>query len=488
MRKTVRKAALHKAKLQYVAAVVVLGLISGAGPCTPTTPISPGGESSHSTIHHHVESCWLDSADGAQVATSRSDNSVDMMLFVVGLNHQHPDTCKGVDVTGVRELADAIVQAWPNHPERIVVISSSFFRDCGPSNGVCLKNELESRYPNSSFAIGEVDDKPHGTTGVIAGSRWRLKETKRVTIPGTQGSGTRSVLRDTITPFQIAVYGVHTIGGPESRFEVLPLARQEAANFPRLALAPIIAGDFNYREADGDPAAPIYHANFRWLNRTLQCSAGLFSMQYGNVMHALAGRISAPDHDFSYASACGEMEPVRLSYSVDVKGRLAMRPARPDCHGQANAEGADWNGIITNHISHNVIAIGLHAKLRPDSRAFGCNCSPDPCADNACSPSECHGEACESPRPFKCTDGTCVVNPEQCPPASCQGGLTRCGARCVNLNIDRANCGSCGRACPPRHLCELGECKEKTPPPRPCPPGTKDCGDGVCARPPQQCR
>ena len=41
---------------------------------------------------------------------------------------------------------------------------------------------------------------------------------------------------------------------------------------------------------------------------------------------------------------------------------------------------------------------------------------------------------------------------------TCLGGTTQCGNSCVNVNVDPANCGSCGNACAPTQLCSSGQC------------------------------
>lgn len=46
------------------------------------------------------------------------------------------------------------------------------------------------------------------------------------------------------------------------------------------------------------------------------------------------------------------------------------------------------------------------------------------------------GHACAANQ--ECVDGTCI-----CPP-----GTTRCGKRCIDVNVDPNNCGECGNACP----------------------------------------
>ncbi|MBL8717426.1 MAG: hypothetical protein JNL79_15670 [Myxococcales bacterium] len=61
-----------------------------------------------------------------------------------------------------------------------------------------------------------------------------------------------------------------------------------------------------------------------------------------------------------------------------------------------------------------------------------------------------------------CTDGKCVA---------CLTGKERCGATCVALDTDPANCGACGKACIDGKVCISGGCI--------CPSGTYTCS-GKC--------
>ncbi len=54
---------------------------------------------------------------------------------------------------------------------------------------------------------------------------------------------------------------------------------------------------------------------------------------------------------------------------------------------------------------------------------------------------------------------------------TCPPGQTLCGARCIYVNSDPANCGGCGMACPGSLVCINGSCG--------CPPGLSNCVD-VC--------
>jgi hypothetical protein len=52
----------------------------------------------------------------------------------------------------------------------------------------------------------------------------------------------------------------------------------------------------------------------------------------------------------------------------------------------------------------------------------------------------------------------------------CKGGKKKCGKKCVDLQNDAANCGSCGNRCEAGAVCVDGVCT--------CPAGQADCGDG----------
>jgi hypothetical protein len=65
-----------------------------------------------------------------------------------------------------------------------------------------------------------------------------------------------------------------------------------------------------------------------------------------------------------------------------------------------------------------------------------------------------------------CTAGNCVL--------SCAPGLANCSGTCRDLQSDRANCGTCGRACASGEVCGSGTCTLS------CPSGQTACS-GVCA-------
>src|SRR5262245_56252755 len=53
------------------------------------------------------------------------------------------------------------------------------------------------------------------------------------------------------------------------------------------------------------------------------------------------------------------------------------------------------------------------------------------------------------------------------PPApACEAGLTECGSGCIDLDVDRLNCGACGNACGTDRVCTDGVCVLRCAPPR----------------------
>lgn len=63
-----------------------------------------------------------------------------------------------------------------------------------------------------------------------------------------------------------------------------------------------------------------------------------------------------------------------------------------------------------------------------------------------------------------CRDGKCGV--------SCGTGLTQCSDRCVNTQVDPMNCGGCGTTCQANETCSMGMCTSV------CPMGTQICSGG----------
>lgn len=73
------------------------------------------------------------------------------------------------------------------------------------------------------------------------------------------------------------------------------------------------------------------------------------------------------------------------------------------------------------------------------------------------------GHSCDAGQ--VCSQGTCAL--------SCQSGLSECDGGCVNLQTDRAYCGSCSNYCGAGLVCSAGACKVS------CQAGLTSCG-GSC--------
>lgn len=359
-----------------------------------------------STEHDHPESCWINETGASD------DSQVDMMLFVIGLNH--PVGPGDVDAAGVRSVAEVIKAAWP-HPESVVVVSSSFRLDCPPDSGACLEADLQDVYDEHPFELEVQPNDPKvpkdGTRGVLTGGRWRSEGSERWTAPSNPGEGiTRVKLFDTETSLVTNVYAVHTATGEPARDEIEWIASTDRARFPKGFTTPIIAGDFNMTESAQYPApnaSSFFCDHFLWINHDVKCTNvpnfpdGWFSTQNGNVMQALVGRVSAsepaytacepasfaPGHE--YPCATGYFEPVRISYSVDGSGRLAVRAA--------DRREAWQEGILLGDIGHNVLAFGLRLTDRRASLSPKCQ------SDNGSGPKHKH---------YKCTEKTKCCEPD----------------------------------------------------------------------------
>ncbi|MBI4705913.1 MAG: hypothetical protein HY744_32880 [Deltaproteobacteria bacterium] len=63
----------------------------------------------------------------------------------------------------------------------------------------------------------------------------------------------------------------------------------------------------------------------------------------------------------------------------------------------------------------------------------------------------------------ECASGRCELE--------CGGGTSKCGEGCVDTKTDPANCGSCGKACAKDDVCSTGKCSFE------CAGGTTECSD-----------
>jgi hypothetical protein len=98
----------------------------------------------------------------------------------------------------------------------------------------------------------------------------------------------------------------------------------------------------------------------------------------------------------------------------------------------------------------------------PDGGAPGPGLAPDAgiASDRPPAAPDAPREASPPPR----LDGP--AGPEASPPppdVGCAAGQTACGSTCVNTATDSANCGGCGKACPPSDTCIASACVRRKP-------------------------
>jgi hypothetical protein len=356
---------------------------AAAATAPPTAPGVPSGISIEASPdprgHQRSASCWIEGSIG------QAEHQIEMMLFVVGLNHSVVGEHAPADAAGVAELVEAMQSAWPTLPERIVVISSAF----PPGLGEVMRDEMARRFkvPFELQAVTNDLAAPRfGTLGVIAGSRWMAApgSLKRLELATNPGQGVASVrLHDTVNGNSLQVFAVHTKDGELSMAEIKELTGHAYAQRQASELTPLIAGDFNMTEAMAPNASAFFASNYGWLNRDVPCSGvGVFSTQQGNLMQALRGRIDAPASLYRFPCASGELERLRFSYSADRSGAPAFR--------QADKRSAEQEGILIDDIAHNVLALGLRAAPRTTPLPASCGGAPPP--PDCCEPGD--GEDC----------------------------------------------------------------------------------------------
>jgi len=104
---------------------------------------------------------------------------------------------------------------------------------------------------------------------------------------------------------------------------------------------------------------------------------------------------------------------------------------------------------------------GLPPSDVPDAGGDGSSCETcggADCVDLQIDNANCGSCGAACPAGASCNAGTCA----------CSGMLTACGSACVDTSTDIANCGGCDKACPQGSLCADSQCV--------CPGGLEACG------------
>lgn len=115
-----------------------------------------------------------------------------------------------------------------------------------------------------------------------------------------------------------------------------------------------------------------------------------------------------------------------------------------------------------------------------------CDCRPPNTLCARRSPES--GNACINPQMDRNNCGTCgnaCPITHTCVMGRCECAHTTCGSSCVDTNSDPSNCGGCGRRCASNYTCSSGECISTTgrpgpPGPGPIVPSGTPCGRNLC--------
>lgn len=87
------------------------------------------------------------------------------------------------------------------------------------------------------------------------------------------------------------------------------------------------------------------------------------------------------------------------------------------------------------------------------AKAFGTPCSVGTCQNGSCIAPTAAPTPISPPPPTS-------PPPVEPPPLTCPPGFTVCDGVCRNLNVEKANCGACGRVCPgANQACCSGVCQ-----------------------------
>ncbi len=135
----------------------------------------------------------------------------------------------------------------------------------------------------------------------------------------------------------------------------------------------------------------------------------------------------------------------------------------PACAGTANptdgGDGTVGDGVATDAISGDGPTMCATGRI-------SCGAS---CVDLTSDPANCGGCGLACSGGMACAGGVCG--------APCAAPRMMCGtpAMCVDTQTDSANCGSCGRACAMTEMCAAGSCTILCPAPR------RVCGTGMAA-------
>jgi hypothetical protein len=431
----------------------LLGISSG----DPTVSVRPDGTGNGA--------CWI---DGRR-------RSLDLSLYVSGFNHG--GTCRngiasheGVEQAGLDQFIDFIVDPamTPDPDGLLIALTGNMICDCDagpwtssqpPHHADCLRFRLENRL-SRPFTVGHWDLWDIGGNAIITGPRWEHVGIDYATVQTPAGPfrylevTLRDTRRDRGAPgseFQVAV--VHTADNAAAQPQIEAVAARLALQHRRTPdqLPPLIVGDFNspncgrpecaapaWETANASGLQGILRDEFVWADNEL---SGCGLRLENDIVHVLVGKGGGR---YNFGCAPATFERVRVGYVTDGAGQ----PYYP-------REGV----LFSEHIRHNVVALGFEIVPRSPPECAGgrceggecvveCTCQSPQAVGSACGGQDACGNTCACVPGSQCENGACTSQTYDCvsdtnpdDSVACLAGAQRC------CRADFAHCCPRSRAC-----------------------------------------
>jgi hypothetical protein len=291
-----------------------------------------------------------------------------------------------------------------------------------------------------------------GGAGLLAGLVAAFGRDRSEAVPAAQGETCRLAIVATVRLGPDATERMQTDVPGELRGEI------------SFALGPDGAIDAGRFLLDGGPEVPVVG---QATGRALNLRADLQAVQEGLAL-VLVGTAE---------------EPVsRCTGAVDGMLTGPLPGDLGDWHATATGGGGGRGTTLPTPTPARVRAVPTPTPAAPRAQQCGpglTRCG-DICVDLGSDLNNCGACGSDCPAPFSCIEGAC----------RCPGDFGySCTGVCIDLGSDPANCGGCGNACP-TGVCSGGVCQsvpiadiplDEAPPDglSPCLPGLVLCGDGM---------
>lgn len=200
-------------------------------------------------------------------------------------------------------------------------------------------------------------------------------------------------------------------------------------------------------------------------------TGGLFTSPDSSTLdrdfQALANRIAGEVNRTYVLSYCSPKRAGTHTVALEIAGRVNVRTATYPFSADNFVAGCSAETFQTACTRSDGVAreCGGLGCGGCDDRAAGCDVRTDQCLSYCAQQYQCGGAGITNPVGY---GQTCNDTAES----------TKCGAGCVNLISDRANCGGCGTSCSGGDICSSSACMAP-PPPSSCAAsgaGRTDCG------------